>query len=172
VKFKKYIIGAVSTSLLALVGTAAQATSLEASQFNTLVHDAEACVVGTVENVSYATVEGRAYTLTTFNVTDVAFGDVKDTVTVKTPGGRLTSAPIAVSETVAGMPRFFGQSSYLLILDDNGSNEMAIAGAFQGAVAVVNDQVRLPESSAILDVEAALEAINGIRATADSQAVQ
>jgi len=164
VKLKKYIIGAASTSLIAIMGTAAQATTVEASSFRSLVHDAEACVVGTVADVSYETIEGRAYTIATFDVEDVAFGNVSDTVSVRISGGKLNTPKISVSETVAGMPRFFNDASYFLLLDDNGGKDFAIAGAFQGAIPVFNGSLRLP-NSATLSVEDALENVNELRST-------
>lgn len=167
-KLKKYIIGAASTSLIAILGTAAQATTLESTNFGTLVHDADACVVATVSDVSYVQEDGQAFTMTSFDVTDVAFGNVSNTFTVKTPGGRLVSAPIAVSETVAGMPRFFADSSYLLVLDSDGQ-DFAISGLFQGAIPVVNNSVIMPENRGILDVDSALDAVNDIRRTPASR---
>jgi len=164
VKLKKYIIGAASTSLIAIMGTAAQATTVETTSFRSLVHDAEACVVGTVANISYETIEGRAYTIATFDVKDVAFGNVSDTVSVRIAGGKLQTPRISVSETVAGMPRFFNDASYFLLLEDNGGEEFALAGTFQGAIPVLNGSLRLPNSSA-LSVEDALENVNGLRAT-------
>lgn len=163
-KLRKYIIGAASTSLIALLGTAAQATTVENTSFRDLVHDAEACVVGTVDNVSYETIEGRAYTIATFNVTDVAFGNVSNTVSIRMNGGRLQNSKISVSETVAGMPRFFNDASYFLLLDDNGGNEFALAGTFQGAIPVLNGSLRLPNSST-LSVEDALGNVNDLRNT-------
>ena len=153
-KLRKYIIGAVSTSLLALSGTAAQATSLEASQFGSVVHDADACVVGYVTNVSYETIDGQAFTMAKVRVQKVGFGDVSSrNVTIKMPGGRLTSAPIPVSETIAGMPRLFTYSQYFLLLDDvAGEDEMTVAGTFQGAISIVDGKLRLPETSTVLDL--------------------
>ncbi len=163
-KLKKYIIGAVSTSLIALMGTSAQATTVQSTDLGDLVHDAEACVIGTVSDVSYETKDGQTFTYATFDVTEVAFGNVSNTVTVKMPGGRISTATIPVNESSAGTPRFFSNMSYFLLLD-NAGDEFVISGVFQGAVPIVNDRLRLPQSSVVMDVDAALAAVNDMRTT-------
>jgi len=87
--FKKYIIG-LSTGLALISASSANATTLDQLSFNEIVNQSSACVVGKVQSVESVNRNGQVMTLTTFEVTDTAFGNVGQTVTVETAGGRST----------------------------------------------------------------------------------
>ena len=103
-------------ALSALVSPAA-ATTLEATGFKALVQAADACVVGSVVGERVETRDGQTFTITEFEVSDVAFGDVSGTVSVRTPGGTISKSMFPVAEVVPGAPRFLSGQSYMLVLD-------------------------------------------------------
>jgi hypothetical protein len=114
-----------------------------------MIQAASACVVGEAVGVQYVDDESGVATLTTFRVTDTAFGNVDQTFTVRTAGGKRSNSKISMTEVVAGTPRFFQNSQSMLFLNENqGSDDYSIVGFSQGAFPVVDSVVALPESGA------------------------
>lgn len=134
--FKKYIIG-ISAGLALLCTTSANATTLNKLSFNEVVNQSAACVVGKVQSVESVTRNGQVMTLTTFSVSSTAFGNVGQTVTVETAGGRSTMGRLLVNEVVAGTPRFFNNQENLLFLSaPNAAGEYSVVGFNQGRFSV------------------------------------
>ena len=112
--FKKYVIG-LSTGLALLCTSSANATTLEKIDFNEMVNQASAVVVGKVQSVETEFRNGQVITLTTFSVSNSVFGNVGQTVTVATPGGERTMGRLQVAEVNASAPRFFSNQESLLL---------------------------------------------------------
>lgn len=175
-----------------LLALPAAATTLEATGFKALVQGADALVVGSVVGERTETRDGQVFTITEFDVSDVAFGSVSGTVSVATPGGLVNRGMFPVVEVVPGAPRFLSGQSYMLVLDAapttrgrsaprldgpglggpdfggfqarRGGAEFTAAGLFQGVLALRDGQVDLPDIGSDMDVEAAFKAVSELRA--------
>ena len=168
---KQYPLFGAATVIaaLSLLVSSVQATTLEKADFKSLVQDAVACVVAETESVSYEMRNGAPVTRTTFNVTKTAFGSTPTTLSVVTPGGKLSNAKISMAEVNAGVPRFFNGASNVLLLDQAGG-EYVITGYSQGVFDAFSTpqgvMVRLPESQGgITPVDEAIAVINNARST-------
>ena len=187
--FRKLAAGG-AMALPMLLALPAMATTLEATGFKALVQSADACVVGSVVGERTETRDGQVYTVTQFEVTDVAFGNVSGTVSVATPGGTVSRSMFPVAEVVPGAPRFLSGQSYMLVLDaapaprgriapghggiggpmvrgpqvQRARAEFVPSGMFQGVLPMRGGEVNLPDIGAGLDMEAALEAVSEIKA--------
>jgi len=129
--FSKRLTLGLASIALAGAATAASATTLEKLDFNQIVDRADACVHGVVSNVAYEQVDGAVYTLTTFTVSEAAFGDPGATVTVRTAGGNASNFAVPAASVTAGAPRFFTGGSAILFLEE-GANAYEIVGFSQG----------------------------------------
>lgn len=136
----------ISGALLA-TSTLLSATTLVKMEFDDMVKAASACVVGETIDVKYINDQGGMATLTTFRVTQTAFGNVGETITVRTAGGVRQSTKISTTEVVAGAPKFFENTESLLLLNENdGTNDYNIVGFSQGVFPVVDSIVSLPQN--------------------------
>lgn len=113
---RKLVAGG-AMALPMLLALPAAATTLEATGFKALVQGADALVVGSVVGERTETRDGQVFTITEFDVSDVAFGSVSGTVSVATPGGLVNRGMFPVVEVVPGAPRFLSGQSYMLVLD-------------------------------------------------------
>jgi hypothetical protein len=154
----------LSGALLA-ASSIASATTLVKMELDDIVQAASACVVGEAVGVEYVNEGGSVATLTTFRVTDTAFGNVDQLLTVRTAGGKRQSTKISTTEVVAGAPSFFVNSQAMLFLSENsGSSDYSIVGFSQGVFPVVDSVVTLPENGAEnLNVDAAVDMMSARR---------
>ena len=174
--FRKLLVGgALAVPMLMTLPVTAGATTVESVDFKTLIHKADACVVGSVADTRTETVDGQVYTVTDFTVSDVAFGDVGGMVSVRTPGGAVTRSMFPVSEVVPGAPRFLSGQEYFLLLDDapslapgysaiGATDGFVPAGVFEGALPMIGGRVNLPGLGSGLDAESALDIVTEERA--------
>ena len=166
------VLGAAATML----ATTASATTLKKMTFREKVKDAEVGVLATATGATTAVMDGAVYTLTTFEVDGVAFGDAPRTITVRTPGGALPGAAIRVSEVVAGAPSFLGGTSSLLLLDEaDGAYE--VVGFNQGVFGVADvsgtKRVMLPEDKGgSVSVDEAFDILNDERSAVEAEIEQ
>ena len=164
------MLGAAAAMLTA---TTASATTLKKMTFREKAKDAEIGVVATATSSATEVVDGTVYTLTTFAVSDVAFGDAGRTITVRTPGGARPNAAIRVSEVVPGAPTFFSGTTNLLLLDEaDGAYE--VVGFNQGVFGVTDisgtKQVMFPEDhGGPVSVDEAFSILNDERSAADAE---
>ena len=166
------MLGAAASMLAAT----ASATTLKKMSFREKVKDAEIGVLATATGTTSEVVGGAVYSLTTFEVTDVAFGNAPRTITVRTEGGARPNAAIRISETVAGAPTFLGGTSSLLLLDEaDGAYE--VVGYNQGIFGVADvagtKRVMLPEDhGGSVTVEEAMGILNDERSAAEAEIEQ
>lgn len=168
---KKVMAGALSLSAV-VMATSSYATSLEELSFGEIVNQASACVIGDVLSVKSEKRGNEVVTLTTFEVTKTAFGQVPSTITVVTSGGRTQLGRLSITEVVAGIPRFFNdQNSLMLLSEDKATGTFEIVGTNQGLFTVSggtngNTTVFLPESvGGEVAVEEAIQIIQDQRVT-------
>ena len=172
--FRKFMVGG-ALALPMCLALSAGATTVESVDFKALIHTADACVVGTVAESRTETVDGQVYTVTDFDVSEVGFGNVGDTVSVRTPGGAVSRSMFPVSEVVPGAPRFLSGQAYFLLLDDAPSLQpgLSAVGAtdgfvpavtLSGALPMIGGRVNLPGLGAGLDMESALDIVTDERA--------
>ena len=160
----------------AMLVTTASATTLKKMTFREKAKDAEVGVLATATGSTTEVVDGTVYTLTTFDVTDVAFGDAGRTITVRTPGGAHPNAVIRVSEVVPGAPTFFSGTDSLLLLDEaDGAYE--VVGFNQGVFGVTDisgtKRVMLPEDhGGSVTVDEAFSILNEERSASDAEMAQ
>jgi hypothetical protein len=165
------MVGAVA----AMLATTASATTLKKLTFREKAKEAEVGVLATVTGSETELVDGAVYTLTTFQVSDIAFGDAPQTITVRTEGGSRPGALIRVSETVAGSPTFISGSTNLLLLDEtDGAYE--VVGFNQGVFGAFDvdgsKRILFPEDKGgIVTVDEAFSILNDER-SADEQIAQ
>jgi hypothetical protein len=126
----------------------ATATTLVKMELDDIIQEASACVVGEAIGVDYISDEGGVATLTTFRITDTAFGNTGETLTVRTAGGQRKNTKISMTEVVAGTPRFFENGESMLFLSENSTGDYSIVGFSQGVFPVVDSVVTLPENGA------------------------
>ena len=162
----------LTTGVALLSATAANATSLDQLSFDEIVNQSAACVVGKVVSSESVKRNGQVVTLTTFSVSNTAFGNVSQTVTVETAGGKSKLGRLQVSEVVAGAPRFFtNQESLLFLSTANTAGEYKLMGFNQGLFSVNPtgvgvDFVTLPiNEGEQMSVDSALSVIRAARAT-------
>lgn len=134
---------------LMTASTIASATTLIKMELDDMIQAASACVVGEAVGVEYVEDETGVATLTTFRVTDTAFGNIDQTFTLRTAGGKRQNTKISTTEVVAGTPLFFENSQSMLFLSENsGTGDYSIVGFSQGIFPVIDSVVTLPESGA------------------------
>ncbi|TDF42273.1 hypothetical protein EYS14_05445 [Alteromonadaceae bacterium M269] len=164
---KKWAISIFSGALL--MSSLSSATTLIQQSFDDMVQSASACVVAEKVSVEYLDVQGSMVTLTTFQVNDTAFGEVGETIVVRTAGGVKKRGKISTAEVVAGSPRFFDNSQSLLLLNENnGTNDYSIVGFSQGVFNVVETAqgalVNMPENlGGSLSVDEAVDMMSARR---------
>lgn len=163
-------------AVAAMLVTGASATTLTKMTFREKVKDAEIGVLATATGMTTQMIGGEVFTLTTFDVEGVAFGNAPQTIVVRTPGGARPGAAIRVSEVVAGSPTFLGGASTLLLLDDaDGAYE--VVGFNQGVFGVADvsgtKRVMLPENQGgSVTVDEAFSILNDERSAADAEIEQ
>lgn len=163
-------------AVAAMLATTASATTLKKMTFREKAKDAEVGVLVTATGSDTEVVDGAVYTLTTFDVTDVAFGDAPRTITVRTAGGSFPNAKIRVSETVAGSPTFFGGTTNLLLLDE-ADGVYEVVGFNQGVFGVTDvsgtKRVMFPEDhGGSVSVDEAFDILNDERSATDAEIAQ
>ena len=166
-------LGAAATAMLA---TTASATTLKKMTFREKVKDAEVAVVATATGSTTEVVDGGVVTLTTFAVSDVAFGEAGRTIVVRTEGGARPNAAIRVSEVVAGAPVFLGGADSLLLLDES-DGAYEVVGYNQGVFGVADvsgtKQVMLPEEhGGAVSVDEAIDILNDERSAVEDEIEQ
>ncbi|MEM1192808.1 MAG: hypothetical protein AAGH42_05375 [Pseudomonadota bacterium] len=137
-------------SAMTAVSLPAHADVVGKLKFDEIVAQSSACVVAEVTNIEYGRDEAGIYTLTTFSVVKVAFGDIGDTITVRTAGGRYKQGKISGVSVASGTPIFFnGRKSMLFLSESTSGGAMEIVGENQGLFALVpsNDNfISMPSS--------------------------
>jgi len=141
----------VISLLLALIPINASAHVVGKMTFDDMVQHAHACVVvKAMQSTTHKTADG-VYTHTEFAVNEVAFGDVKSSITVVTQGGSYNVGKLKLAEVTAGSPLFFDGQQNLLFLDQAKDGSYRIMGVSQGVFPVQQEgatmQVNLPRSS-------------------------
>ena len=184
---RKLAVGG-AMALPMLLALPAGATTFEATGFVDLVQSADAVVVGSVLGERTETRDGQVYTITDFDVSDVAFGRVGGTVSVATPGGAIPNSMFPVTEVVPGAPRFLSGQTYMLVLDAAPTSwtvpslggiggpivnrpqvqrgrgaDFTVSGMFRGALPLHGNQVSLPEIGSDLALDEALRAVSEVR---------
>lgn len=156
-----------------MLGTTASATTLDKMTLREQAKEAEIGVLATATGATTEVKGGAVYTLTTFDVTGVAFGEAGRTITVRTPGGARPNAAIRVSEVVPGAPTFLSGTTNLLLLDEaNGTYE--VVGFNQGVFGVSDvsgtKRVMLPEDhGGSVSVQEAFSILNDERSAAEAE---
>ncbi len=170
-KLKKFTLSGAACAAMLMASSSmlpAHASSTKHMNFDEIVADAEVCVAAEAVSINFVETASGVQTLTTFSVQDVAFGPAGSTITVRTDGGDFVRNGIALSEVVAGSPRFMAGQSALLFLDKSQTtDDYAIVGSSQGAFAIgQNDSVQLPQTEGgLMDIEAALTVVREQRAS-------
>ena len=100
-RFKDYLLAGLAALSLA-ASSISSATTIEKEEFKDLVQNAHACVVARTVSIEHAMENGSPVTKTTFAVTETAFGTTPETITVTTPGGRLSNATVPMGEVMPG----------------------------------------------------------------------
>lgn len=149
----KKAFGLISAGLLAgsmaLASMSASATTLEKMKFDEIVMKSSACVVGEVINIQYGQDQDGIYTLATYAVSKVAFGDIGDTITVRSDGGRVKKGKLAFAEVNAGSPMFFDGTKAMLFLSEGANGSFRVVGYNQGIFPIDtqnNARVSMPQS--------------------------
>ena len=164
---KKTPLLASMACALAVGGAASSyATTLEKMSVRDLAQSAELIVVGTPTSAEYARQAGQIVTLTTFEVSGDALGGAPATVTVVTPGGRISQGKIQGSEIVAGAPAFAGGRQVMLFLNADENAGYSVTGFNQGLFSVDNGAVKLPqEVGGLMSVDDAFSLVRNARAS-------
>ena len=154
---------AVGVALAVLMGSGS-ARTVEERAFREVVEAADACVIAALVSTRYETVDGRAFTLSTFEVKETAFGAVGDRVVVRSAGGELDGTALPVTQVGDGAAGFLGGADYLLVLDraDDGTR-FVVSDEIRGTAMVRGSRVSLP-TIGTLTVEDAVESVRGMRA--------
>ena len=173
----KRIAGTV-ISLTMLASTSTSATTLKQLNIDDMVSEATTCIVGNVVSSTQEKQNGQVYTLTTFNVSKIAFGSAERTITVKTLGGRSNVGRLKTSTVFAGSPRFFiGQERVMLLSHNADANNYSIVGFNQGnfrvnRTALGGSTVSLPAAlGGNVNLDQALETISSRRGSPAKQQI-
>ncbi|MEL7022294.1 MAG: hypothetical protein AAGL69_01030 [Pseudomonadota bacterium] len=166
-RFKDYLLAGLAALSLA-ASSISSATTIEKEEFKDLVQNAHACVVARTVSIEHAMENGSPVTKTTFAVTETAFGTTPETITVTTPGGRLSNATVPMGEVNAGIPRFLNGTSAVLLLQERTAGEYSVSGVNQGVFdmrpSAFGAVVQMPTSQGgIMSLEQALSVINEAR---------
>lgn len=133
--------------VVVLTSTLLSATTMKKMSIEEIVQTASACVVAKAKNAKQVYENGAMVTLTTFEVTDTAFGNTPQLITVRTDGGSRQLTKISTTEVVAGTPQFFTNDTSMLFLNENSaSSDYSVVGVSQGMFPVVDSAVNLPEN--------------------------
>lgn len=153
---------------LCMLSFFASSTTLNKLQFNEVVNAATVGVLGEKTSTDYIVENGATYTVTTFKINEVAFGDVGQTIKVKTNGGLQRKAKISAIEIEAGSPNFFNNTQSLLLLIENDDDTFSIVGYSQGVLPVttssVGDTIKFPDNFGQFSVNSAMSRISQMRA--------
>lgn len=171
-KFKDYLLTGMAALGLA-AASMSSATTIEKEDFRDLVQSAHACVVAETVSIEHVMENGAPVTKTTFTVTETAFGTTPETITVTTPGGRISSATVPMGEVNAGIPRFLNGTSAVLLLQEGGQGDYSVSGVNQGVFDMrpspVGLVVRMPApQGGVMSLEDALNVINEAREADES----
>lgn len=171
-RFKDYLLTGMAALGLA-ASSMSSATTIEKEDFRDLVQNAHACVVAETVSIEHVMENGAPVTKTTFTVTETAFGTTPETITVTTPGGRISSATVPMGEVNAGIPRFLNGTSAVLLLQEGAQGDYSVSGVNQGVYdmrpSAVGLVVRMPApQGGVMSLEDALNVINEAREADES----
>jgi len=138
VHIKKLFVSALGGAAMIGAGLSASATSLIHLDLKGLVDQSAVVVVGEATEQRTADTAEGLYTMTTFSVSDMVFGENGGTVTVAVPGGIFDKGKFKLAETWPGAPVFLNGQEMLLFLSDAASDgNYRVVGFSQGSLNVI-----------------------------------
>jgi hypothetical protein len=122
------------------------ATTNESLQTNIMVERSHACVIAKAISSEGEIINGQTYTRTEFEVTEIAFGNVNETISLLTPGGGFRKGKLKISEVVPGVSSFTAGRDYFLFLKAKEDGSFILTDYGQSRFVVNDNIVSLPES--------------------------
>lgn len=160
---RKTMLAALCGAAVAMSATTASATSLMKLGFSELSNQADACVVATMLTSENTVVDGQAMTRTTWSVQKAAFGNVGETFTLLTPGGRIQNGKVSGYVVNAGSPRLLGGQESLMFLNASANGAYSITGYNQGLFVVREGKIASGDLAGEANIDAVLARAAAVR---------
>lgn len=164
-KLKKAIMNLLAVASIAMASYAG-ASKITAPSLDKIVHQADACVTAQVVSAKSLMSDAGVITLTKLKVQSVVFGEVGNTVVIRTPGGQLPHTKVPMSESSSNTVSFFsGQRVILLMNKVNNSEFFTIAGYNQGIIDISRGSGAGTGSDSSTNVNDTIEHIKHLKKT-------
>jgi len=137
-KLTRLLPGLSTLATVMVLGSAANATSLERLTLEGLVQESEIGIIGEVTTSESVYSDGRFQTIVSLQVDQVLFGESGGSVQVRYPGGSAEINGVKVGENVAAAPpRMAGSKAVYFLGSADSEGTRSIVGFTQGQFDIV-----------------------------------